>query len=138
MARLIFFRFYPRYSIFGKYFERWIFETPLPPPLPRQGPLVGKMDMIPINSYRFFQTVTSNHRNKSLQNIILKLTQGLNYFASHLYIVNQIYKMWETVNKTNKNATQNSSNIKKNQKVDFTGKMLKTYFYDNSSFLCKN
>ena len=52
---------------------------------------------------------------------MLKLTQGSYlYLASHFTYLKRIYKLWETVNKKNKNAKQNSSNRKKNQKFDVT------------------
>ena len=40
----------------------------------------------------------------------------------------RINKLWETVNKKNKNAKQNSSNRKRSLKYDFTWKILETFF----------
>ena len=54
---------------------------------PRQSPLVEIMETIPINSCRFFKTVTSHHRNKPVQKNNAKTNRRFELYRFTLYIL---------------------------------------------------
>ena len=78
------------------------------------------MEMISVNSRRFFQTVTFNHATNNV-----KIKPKFKPSFHTLHIAKQIYNLRETVHK---NEMQNSSIRKKNQNFDLLEKFWKLIF----------